>query len=123
MIELNVVLEKNTIDQYDNLLKRFKEWKENKREINLNFLLNPNSKIEFIIDPNSKFPLYSKNNQKICYIESLKFILKSNIVENLYLYLNINSKYTPYLSKKLHHDLKVYQKIENNSIISFYIKD
>jgi len=47
------------IDDYEDILSRFSNWKENKREINLTQLLEDDKKIEFQVEiPNNHSVLY-----------------------------------------------------------------
>jgi hypothetical protein len=49
----------NKIDDYEDILSRFSNWKQYKREINLNQLLEEGKKIEFELEiPNSHSVLY-----------------------------------------------------------------
>jgi hypothetical protein len=46
----NVNTDGLNLDNYEKYLSKFSNWKENKREINLNTLLESNKKIEFEIE-------------------------------------------------------------------------
>jgi hypothetical protein len=49
----------NKMDDYEDILSRFSNWKEYKREINLNQLLEEGKKIEFEVEiPNNHSVLY-----------------------------------------------------------------
>jgi hypothetical protein len=92
----NIELKDNTLDEYDDLLSRFNNWIENKREIKLNSIFL-DKKIEFTVDMNSHIlgAIYintivdddceSINLLKRASgsIKSMKFIIKGNNILSL----------------------------------------
>lgn len=88
--EFKVELYNNQINDYDNLLSRFSNWKQYKREINLNQLLESGKKIEFEVDiPNSQSVFYVDISAGVmdasgscAVINKLTFIiLENNIID------------------------------------------
>lgn len=87
--EFEVSLSENTLDQYENLMSRYREWKDFKRDIRLTSLLEAGKKIQFDIESISMMvPL--GHEEKIVSIQlsaleikSMSFILKEDRVERL----------------------------------------
>jgi hypothetical protein len=85
----------NKIDDYEDILSRFSNWKKYKREINLNQLLEEGKKIEFEVEiPNNQFVLYVSVFDKIdtsitglvntcSVIQKMTFIILNNEVLKL----------------------------------------
>jgi len=85
----------NKIDDYEDILSRFSNWKQYKREINLNQLLEDGKKIEFEIEiPNNQSVLYVSVFDKIdtnitslvnvcSVIQKMTFIILNNEVLKL----------------------------------------
>ena len=87
--EFEVSLSENTLDQYENLMSRYREWKDFKRDIRLTSLLETGKKIQFDIESISMMvPLgYEEKIVSIqlsaLEIKSMSFILKEDRVEKL----------------------------------------
>jgi lysyl-tRNA synthetase class I len=124
------------IEDYEKLLSRYSTWKEYKREINLNQILEDSKKIEFEIEFLNNhsvlyISLYNKNNvidsllRNACAsITKMKFIILNNTVLNLTVYY---SKLSTGSGKTLENninsdiDLKLYQNKDiEGQIIDFY---
>ena len=85
----------NKLDDYEDILSRFSNWKEYKREINLNQLLEEGKKIEFEVEiPNNHSVLYVSVVDKgetiitrpvnVCsVIQKMTFIIQNNEVLKL----------------------------------------
>lgn len=85
----------NKMDDYEDILSRFSNWKEYKREINLNQLLEEGKKIEFEVEiPNNHSVLYVSVVDKgetiitrpvnVCsVIQKMTFIIQNNEVLKL----------------------------------------
>ena len=62
----DIELFNNRIEDYEEILSRFSNWKEYKREINLSQLLEEGKKIEFQVEiPNNQSVLYVSVFDKI----------------------------------------------------------
>jgi hypothetical protein len=91
----------NKIEDYDDILSRFSNWKKYKREINLNQLLEEGKKIEFEVEiPNSHSVLYVSVIDKIdtsitslvnvcSVIKKMTFIIRNNEVLKLSVEINL----------------------------------
>jgi len=89
------------IDDYEDILSRFSNWKKYKREINLNQLLEEGKKIEFEVEiPNSHSVLYVSVIDKIdtsitslvnvcSVIKKMTFIIRNNEVLKLSVEINL----------------------------------
>lgn len=133
----NVVLNNNTIEQYDKLLSRFSNWTTYKRDIKLNTILEQGKKIEFKVDiENHQFGgLYISiendiydfdiNLKNVCAVtKSMIFIINDSKVESLKIELKIletdKGKIISNIIKDF--ELELYQKITENDIIGFYFR-
>lgn len=93
--ELKVETSGEYIDHYEDMLNKFSNWKQYRRDIILSDLLNTGKKIEFIVDIknhlhgviyidfNNEDSLDISLNKACATIKQLKFILKDNYVESL----------------------------------------
>lgn len=132
----NVVLNNNTIEQYDKLLSRFSNWTAYKRDIKLNTILEQGKKIEFKVDiENHQFGgLYISiesgdfdvNLKNVCAVtKSMIFIINESKVESLKIELKIletdKGKIISNIIKDF--ELELYQKITENDIIGFYFRN
>lgn len=106
--EFDILLDNNTLDQYEFFLSKFDIWKQYKRELKLSILLNEGKNIEFTVDIKSNnlngtylefisndkldfdIQLVSHQNiSKACAIlNNIKFILNNNNVKSI----SINAK-------------------------------
>jgi hypothetical protein len=99
--EFEVILDSNTLDDYEVFLNKFENYKENLREIKLNQLLNEGKRIEFIVDiirhPSGVYYLELENDDikfdtslknVAAAIKDFKFILNGNKIDKL----TINTK-------------------------------
>ena len=133
----NVVLDNNTIEQYDQLLSRFSNWMAYKREIKLNTLLESGKKIEFKVDiENHQFGGtyitidygnfdFDVNLKNVCAVtKSMTFIIQNYKIESLKLEINILStdkgKIISDLIKSI--DLELNQKLVDDSVLGFFFK-
>jgi hypothetical protein len=131
MYEFDIELDNNTLDQYDNILSRFKIWSQYKREIRLNSILESNKKIEFIIEIEDESMCISSDvnytlNNACAAIKSMKFIINGNSIESLKIQIKIiDTYYGKILSEILKSGIsvKINQNIIDGVILSFYILD
>jgi len=96
-----VELLNNRIEDYEDILSRFSNWKKYKREINLTQLLDDGKKIEFEVEiPNSHSVLYVSVIDKIdtsitslvnvcSVIKKMTFIIRNNEVLKLSVEINL----------------------------------
>ena len=96
-----VELLNNRIEDYEDILSRFSNWKKYKREINLTQLLDDGKKIEFEVEiPNSHSVLYVSVIDKIdtsitslvnvcSVIKKMTFIIQNNEVLKLSVEINL----------------------------------
>ena len=131
----NIELDNNTLDQYEKLLSSFNNWKEYKREIKLNSILE-DKKIEFtldisghahgvmyvnvLIDGEDDFDVLKKASSAIKHI---KFILKGNNVLELEITIKtMNTEWGKIIGNLIESgiDLELKQRIVDNKVKSFY---
>ena len=131
----NIELDNNTLDQYEKLLSSFNNWKEYKREIKLNSILE-DKKIEFtldisghahgvmyvnvLVDGEDDFEVLKKTSSTI---KHMKFILKGNNVLELELTIKtMNTEWGKIIGNLIESgiDLELKQRIVDNKVKSFY---
>jgi hypothetical protein len=138
--EFEISLDNNTLDQYDVLLSKFKDWTKYKRDIKINSLIESGKRIEFtielehspiyisaVIDENVDETINSLNNA-CAIVKYMKFIINENKIESLDIKI---TTLTTYYGKIIHDlvesgiEIKVnqYLDIYTKSIIGFYIND
>jgi len=131
----NIELDNNTLEQYEELLSNFSNWKEYKREIKLNSILE-DKKIEFtldisghahgvmyvnvLVDDEDDFDILKKTSSAI---KHMKFILKGNNVLELEITIKTMTTEWGKIIRKLIEsgvDLELKQYIVDNKVRSFY---
>jgi hypothetical protein len=131
----NVELDNNTLEQYEELLSNFNNWKEYKREIKLNSILE-DKKIEFtldisghahgvmyvnvLVDDEDDFDILKKASSAI---KHMKFILKGNNVLELEITIKTMTTEWGKIIRNLIEsgvDLELKQYIVDNKVRSFY---
>lgn len=137
--DFNIQLDNNTIDQYDALLSRFKDWLKYKRDIKINSLLESGKRIEFTVElqdntiyissvVDGDISKVNSLNNACAVVKNMKFIIYENKVEKLDIKIGT---LTTYYGKIIHDlmkadiDVKLNQYIDSESgnIIGFYIND
>jgi hypothetical protein len=129
----------NKIEDYEDILSRFSNWKKYKREINLNQLLEDGKKIEFEVEiPNNQSVLYVSVFDKIdtsitalvnvcSVIQKMTFIILNNEVLKLSVEINLlTTKWGKIITNLLESgiDLKLIQhKNIEGKIDNFYFID
>lgn len=118
------------LDDYNDALSTYKEWKSIYREIKLNLLLEQGKRIEFDIDNISKFiildgdddivhkPLISVKNI-CCTVSGMTFILNDNKIEKLTLKVHCIENQNGEIVKEILKDgmlLKIKQILKNNHL-------
>jgi hypothetical protein len=131
----NIELDNNTLEQYEELLSNFNNWKEYKREIKLNSILE-DKKIEFtldisghthgvmyvnvLVDDEDDFDILKKASSAI---KHMKFILKGNNVLELEITIKTMTTEWGKIIRNLIEsgvDLELKQYIVDNKVRSFY---
>ena len=132
----------NKMDDYEDILSRFSNWKEYKREINLNQLLEEGKKIEFEVEiPNNHSVLYVSVVDKgetiitrpvnVCsVIQKMTFIIQNNEVLKLSIEIKllttnwskiITNLLESGIDLKLHQHKNIEGKIDNFYFINQYL--
>jgi hypothetical protein len=131
----NIELDNNTLEQYEKLLSSFSNWKEYKREIKFNSILE-DKKIEFtldisghahgvmyvnvVVDDEDDFDLLKKASSAIKF---MKFILKGNNVLELEVTIKTMTTEWGKIIRDLIEsgvELELKQHIVDNKVKSFY---
>ena len=131
----NIELDNNTLEQYEKLLSNFSNWKEYKREIKLNSILE-DKKIEFtldisghahgvmyvnvLVDDEDDFDVLKKTSSSI---KHMKFILKGNNVLELEVTIKtMSTEWGKIIGNLIESgiDLELKQQIVNKKVKSFY---
>ena len=131
----NIELDNNTLEQYEKLLSNFSNWKEYKREIKLNSILE-DKKIEFtldisghahgvmyvnvLVDDEDDFDVLKKASSAI---KNMKFILKGNNVLELEVTIKtMTTEWGKIIGNLIESgiDLELKQQIVNKKVKSFY---
>jgi len=129
-------LDNNTLEQYEELLSKFSNWTQYKREIKLNSLLENNKKIEFtldisghahgvmyvnvLVDGDNDIEVLKKASFAIKF---MKFILKGNKILELELTIrNLNTEWGNIIRELIESgvELELKQNIVDNQVKSFY---
>ena len=124
------------LENYQLFLSKFDEWINAKREINLNFILKPEKKLEFEVELDNSSsvyyvgfyenPLYTNTvllQKSAAVISSFKFILNNNSIESLVLKLNpLTTNWGKILSDMVvsSNKPKLLQQIVDGQVINFY---
>ncbi len=135
----DIELFNNRIEDYEDILSRFSNWKEYKREINLNQLLEEGKKIEFQVEiPNAHSVLYVSVFDKIdtkitslvnvcSVIQKMTFVILNNEVLKLNVEIKLlTTKWGKIITNLLESDidLKLHQhKNIEGKIDNFYFID
>lgn len=120
-----------SILNYELILSRFDYWKESKREIVLNQILNSEKKIEFLVEiDNSQRVFYIESKQgdifryKSAVIRFIKFIIKDNFVIKLTVGVEtLRSGYGLHLEELINsgYELKLHEECDvKGNILNFY---
>ena len=128
--DYEVLLNNNTLDQFEDLMSRYKEWTSFKRDIILTNVLESGKKIQFDIESISlmaqlgNFGNVVSLQMSVLIIKSMSFILKENKVEKLTLRCKVLSTPMGKVVKELMEnsmdiDLKLH--IIDNKVVYFYV--
>lgn len=128
--DYEVLLNNNTLDQFEDLMSRYKEWTSFKRDIILTNVLESGKKIQFDIESISlmaqlgNFGNTVSLQMSVLIVKSMSFILKENKVEKLTLRCKVLSTPMGKVVKELMEnsmdiDLKLH--IIDNKVVYFYV--
>lgn len=128
--DYEVLLNNNTLDQFEDLMSRYKEWTSFKRDIRLTSILESGKKIQFDIESISlNAQLGNSGNMismqlSVLIIKGMSFILKENKIEKLTLRCRLLETPMGKVVKELMEnsmtvDLKPH--IIDNKVVYFYV--
>ena len=128
--DYEVLLNNNTLDQFEDLMSRYKEWTSFKRDIILTNVLESGKKIQFDIESISlmaqlgNFSNTVSLQMSVLIVKSMSFILKENKVQRLTLRCKVLSTPMGKVVKELMEnsmdiDLKLH--IIDNKVVYFYV--
>ena len=128
--DYEVLLNNNTLDQFEDLMSRYKEWTSFKRDIILTSILESGKKIQFDIESISMFGQFGNSGNilslqmSVLIIKSMSFILKENKVEKLTLRCKVLSTPMGKVVKELMEnsmDIDLKPHIIDNKVVYFYV--
>ena len=128
--DYEVLLNNNTLDQFEDLMSKYKEWTSFKRDIRLTNVLESGKRIQFDIESISMFGQFGNSGNilslqmGVLRIKSMSFILKENKVEKLTLRCRVLETPMGKVVKELMEnsmtvDLKPH--IIDNKVVYFYV--
>jgi hypothetical protein len=128
--DYEVLLNNNTLDQFEDLMSKYKEWTSFKRDIRLTSILESGKRIQFDIESISLVAQLGNSGNIISLqlgalrIKSMSFILKEDKIDKLTLRCKVLS--TPMgkvvkelMENSMHIDLKPH--IIDNKVVYFYV--
>lgn len=128
--DYEVLLNNNTLNQFEDLMSRYKEWTSFKRDIILTNVLESGKKIQFDIESISlmaqlgNFGNVVSLQMSVLIIKSMSFILKENKVEKLTLRCKVLSTPMGKVVKELMEnsmDIDLKPHIIDNKVVYFYV--
>jgi hypothetical protein len=128
--DYEVLLNNNTLDQFEDLMSRYKEWTSFKRDIILTNVLESGKKIQFDIESISlmaqlgNFGNVVSLQMSVLIIKSMSFILKENKVQKLTLRCKVLSTPMGKVVKELMEnsmDIDLKPHIIDNKVVYFYV--
>jgi len=128
--DYEVLLNNNTLDQFEDLMSRYKEWTSFKRDIILTSILESGKKIQFDIESISMFGQFGNSGNilslqmSVLIIKSMSFILKENKVQKLTLRCKVLSTPMGKVVKELMEnsmDIDLKPHIIDNKVVYFYV--
>ena len=128
--DYEVLLNNNTLDQFEDLMSRYKEWTSFKRDIILTNVLESGKKIQFDIESISlmaqlgNFGNVVSLQMSVLIIKSMSFILKENKVQKLTLRCKFLSTPMGKVVKELMEnsmDIDLKPHIIDNKVVYFYV--
>jgi hypothetical protein len=128
--DYEVLLNNNTLDQFEDMISRYKEWTSFKRDIRLTSILESGKRIQFDIESISlmaqlgNFGNVVSLQMSVLIIKSMSFILKENKVEKLTLRCKVLSTPMGKVVKELMEnsmDIDLKPHIIDNKVVYFYV--
>jgi hypothetical protein len=128
--DYEVLLNNNTLDQFEDLLSKYQEWTSIKRDIKLTNVLESGKRIQFDIESISMFAQLGNSGNIISLqmgvlrIKSMSFILKENKIDKLTLRCKILSTPMGKVVKELMEnsmDIDLKPHMIDNKVVYFYV--
>lgn len=128
--DYEVLLQNNTLDQFEDLISRYKEWTSFKRDIRLTNILESGKRIQFDIESISLTAQLGNFGNEVSLqlstlaIKGMSFILKENKVEKLTLRCRLLETPMGKLVKELMEnsmDIDLRPHIIDNKVVYFYV--
>ena len=128
--DYEVLLQNNTLDQFEDLISRYKEWTSFKRDIRLTNILESGKRIQFDIESISLTAQLGNFGNEVSLqlstlaIKGMSFILKENKVENLTLRCRLLETPMGKVVKELMEnsmDIDLRPHIIDNKVVYFYV--
>jgi len=128
--DYEVLLNNNTLDQFEDLLSKYQEWTSIKRDIKLTNVLESGKRIQFDIESISMFAQLGNSGNIISLqmgvlrIKSMSFILKENKIDKLTLRCKILSTPMGKVVKELMEnsmDIDLKPHLIDNKVVYFYV--
>ena len=128
--DYEVLLNNNTLNQFEDLMSRYKEWTSFKRDIILTNILESGKRIQFDIESISMFGQFGNSGNilslqmSVLIIKSMSFILKENKVEKLTLRCRVLETPMGKVVKELMEnsmDIDLKPHIIDNKVVYFYV--
>jgi hypothetical protein len=128
--DYEVLLNNNTLDQFEDLMSKYNEWTSVKRDIRLTNVLESGKRIQFDIESISMFAQLGNSGNIISLqmgvlrIKSMSFILKENKIDKLTLRCKVLSTPMGKVVKELMEncmDIDLKPHIIDNKVVYFYV--
>jgi hypothetical protein len=128
--DYEVLLENNTLDQFEDLMSKYKEWTSFKRDIRLTSILESGKRIQFDIESISMFAQLGNNENILSLqmsavmIKSMSFILRENKIEKLTLRCrNLETPMGKVVKEIMENSMDIDLKphIIDNRVVYFYV--
>jgi hypothetical protein len=128
--DYEVLLKNNTLDQFEDMMSRYKEWTSFKRDIRLTSILESGKRIQFDIESISMFAQLGNSGNMISLqqsalsIKAMSFILKENKIDKLTLRCRVLSTPMGKVVKELMENsmgMDLIPNIIDNKVVYFYV--
>ena len=128
--DYEVLLNNNTLDQFEDMMSRYKEWTSFKRDIRLTSILESGKRIQFDIESISMFAQLGNSGNMITLqhsalsIKAMSFILKENKIDKLTLRCRVLSTPMGKVVKELMENsmgMDLIPNIIDNKVVYFYV--
>jgi len=128
--DYEVLLNNNTLDQFEDMMSKYKEWTSFKRDIRLTSILESGKRIQFDIESISMFAQLGNSGNMITLqhsalsIKAMSFILKENKIDKLTLRCRVLSTPMGKVVKELMENsmgMDLIPNIIDNKVVYFYV--